>query len=121
MNSPGPSKQENTAAGFAVAVVLTMTIGAVISMSGYAQLEPFFGPTPTHVPCRQAYGNEGLLLFIALLAAALAWYMFFRSKARGFVAGLLRGAAIGMLIVVLVPWPCSYPSAAYDQVVSCTH
>ena len=117
MNSPGPTQNEKSSAGFVVGLILTMFVGAVISIFGFAAVAWGSGD----VPCRQAYGEGGLLLIIALPFAALAWYMFFRNKSRGFGAGFLRGIAIGALVVALVPWPCSYPMAAYGHIATCTH
>jgi len=116
---PGPPQRENATAGFAVGAIVTMVVGAVVSIVGFAAL--LFGPGSDKVPCAQAYGESGVLLVIALLSGALAWYMFFRNKSRGFGAGFLRGMAIGALLVVLVPWPCSYPMAAYGHLATCTH
>ncbi len=117
MNSPGPPRESGSASGFAFGAILIMVIGAVISILGFAAVAWNSGD----VPCRQAYGEAGLLLVIALISAALAWYMFFRNKSRGFGPGFLRGIAIGALVVVLVPWPCSYPMAAYGHLATCTH
>ena len=115
MNTPGQPQQESSAAGFIVGAILTMIVGAVISIFGFAAVASSSGD----VPCRQAYGEGGLLFVIALVSAALAWYMFFRNKSRGFGAGFVRGIAIGALLVVLVPWPCSYPMGVYANLSSC--
>jgi membrane protease YdiL (CAAX protease family) len=117
MNPPAPPKQDRTATGFAIGAILTMAVGAVISIAGFLAVA-FNASTE---PCGQAYGQAALLLIVALPAAALAWYLLFRNKARGFGPGFLRGAVIGVLLVVVVPWPCSYPMGAYINVATCKH
>jgi membrane protease YdiL (CAAX protease family) len=119
MNPTEPPQQRGTAGGFLFGAIFIMVIGAVLSIFGFAAIA--LGGGLEKIPCRQAYGEGGVLLLIALIAAALAWVAFFRIKTGGFGLGFLRGIAIGALLVVLVPWPCSYPSAAYDNVATCTH
>jgi membrane associated rhomboid family serine protease len=38
---------------------------------------------------------------------ALAWYLLFRVKALSFTLGLLRGLALGLVVPMIIPWPCS--------------
>jgi hypothetical protein len=113
---PGaPPREDKAAAGFVVGGILTLFVGAILSL--FLGLAGSFGYTK--ISCGQAYGEGATLLVIALLFAGLAWYSVFRNKSRSFEMGFLRGIAICALVVLLVPWPCSYPATTYDHLASC--
>jgi hypothetical protein len=115
VNPAGPPREDKAAAGFVVGGILTLFVGGIFSV--FLGLAGMFGNTK--VSCGQAYGEGATLLVIALLFAGLAWYSVFRNKSRDFGMGFLRGIAIGALVVLLVPWPCSYPATTYEHLASC--
>jgi hypothetical protein len=111
----GQPAKDQSGGAFLAGLFITMFAGGLVSL--FLGVAGMFGPTD--VPCGQAYGEGAVLLVIALLFAGLAWYSFFRNKSRTAGTGLLRGVAVGALVVVLVPWPCSYSMTTLGHVTSC--